>query len=174
MKLQTRMLSLATLGSLLLSACTSVPVQLQGDYSNLNPEAAARKDIGTRVRWGGVLLETHPETDHTCFEILSRELQSSMRPVESDEANGRFIACKGGFYDPEVFVKGREVTVTGTLVRIDRRKVGNYDYTYPVVNADFISLWPKRREVIYREPMIPFSPYYWYYPYPYYFYRYPF
>jgi len=173
MKTLTRMFSLVAVSGMLLSACTTVPVQLQGDYGNLSPESAGAKNIGARVRWGGVVLETRPEADHTCFEILSRALGSSMRPVESDEASGRFIACKGGFYDPEVFVKGREVTITGTLVRIDRRKVGDYNYTYPVVNTDFISLWPKRREVIYRDIYTPFSPYYWYYPYPYY-YRYPF
>src|SRR5210317_2390327 len=85
---------------LLSFACTSIPVQLEGDYSSLTPANATENDIKTAVRWGGVLLETRPEEDFTCFEILSRQLNKSMRPVHSDQADGRFIACKPGFYDP--------------------------------------------------------------------------
>ena len=69
-----------------------------------------------------------------------------MRPKNSDQAEGRFIACKPGFYDPEVFKKGREVTLTGKIIHIDVRKVGEYDYHFPVVDIEFMILWPKRQE----------------------------
>ncbi len=169
-----RITSLSFLTGLLLSACTTVPEQLKGDFTPLSPEHAGEKNIDTRIRWGGVVLETRPETDYTCFEILARQLQKSMRPVRSDQADGRFIACKPGFYDPEVFKKGREVTLTGEIIHIDVRKVGEYDYHFPVVDIDFISLWPKLRPVTYYRYYGAYRPYYWHYPHYGMYYRYPY
>ena len=167
-------LVLAGIGALLLNACASVPQQLQGEYVSLTPEDVSATHREQSIRWGGVVLETRPESDHTCFEILSRQLNKSMQPVNSDQSGGRFIACKPGFYDPEVFEKGREVTLTGTIVNIDIRKVGEYDYKFPIVDIKFLSLWPKRRDVIYRDYWGPYRSHYWYYPHYWPYYRYPF
>lgn len=169
-----RTLLLLGLIGLLLSGCTTVPEQLKGEFTTLTPESTRDKDLQTRVRWGGTVLETRPEEDHTCFEILSRYLEKSMRPADSDQTNGRFIACRPGFYDPEVFEKGREVTLTGNLIYIDLRKVGEYDYHYPIVDIDFISLWPERKERIYYDYWGPYRPYYWHYPHYGYYWRYPY
>ena len=70
--------SLIVMAGLLLSACTTIPEQLNGDYGPLVPKDASEKNLETAVRWGGAILETRPENDYTCFEILSRELQTSM------------------------------------------------------------------------------------------------
>ena len=164
--------SLAVMTVLLLGSCTTIPEQLQGEFTTLTPKNTSEKNLGTAVRWGGAILETRPENNYTCFEILSKELQKSMRPKDSDQDGGRFIACKPGFYDPEVFKKGREVTLTGKLIHMDTRKVGDYDYHFPVVDIDFMILWPKRRTRVYYGM---YRPYYWHYPYygPYYW-RYPY
>ncbi len=159
---------------LLLSACTAVPEQFKGDYSTITPEATHNGNLQTRVRWGGVILETRPEGDHTCFEILSKSLESSMRPTNTDTSQGRFVACRPGFYDPEVFKKGREVTITGVIIHIDVRKVGDYDYHFPVVDIDFISLWPERVDRVYYNYYGAYAPYYWNYPYVGMYYRYPY
>jgi outer membrane lipoprotein len=174
MKYMIRTSSLAILTGLLFSACTSVPEQLKGEYTPLNPENATEKDVGTPVRWGGVLLETRPEENYTCFEVLSKQLQKSMRPSNADQSRGRFIACKPGFYDPEVFEKGREVTATGKLIHIDVRKVGEYDYHFPVLDIEFMSLWPERRERAHYDYYGAYRPYYWHYPYYGRYYRYPY
>ena len=157
-----------------LSACTTVPTQLKGDFSNITPETTKESDLQTRIRWGGVILETRPEDDHTCFEILSKQLKSSMRPSSEDQTEGRYVACRPGFYDPEVFKKGREVTTTGDIIHIDVRKVGDFDYNFPVVDIDFISLWPKPIEVRRYDFYGPYAPYYWRYPYVGLYYRYPY
>ena len=156
---------------LLLGSCTSIPEQLKGEYTALTPKGTTENDLQTPVRWGGTLLDTRPEDKYTCFEILSKQLQTSTRPIISDQAGGRFIACKPGFYDPEVFKKSREVTLTGKIIHIDVRKVGEYDYHFPVVDIEFMILWPKRRNRVYYS----YRPYYWHYPYygPYYW-RYPY
>lgn len=163
------------LAALALASCVSVPRQLEGEYPALQPADVSEPDVGRDVRWGGMILAANPDSERTCFEVLSRELSRSMRPVSEDHTLGRFIACKAGFHDPEVFARGREVTLTGSIERLDVRKVGEYDYRYPVVAADFITMWPERPDVVvydYHDPF--YYPYYWgpwYYPYPYH--RYP-
>ena len=166
-------ISLGIFISLLMSACTSIPEQLKGDYPALKPIDSGPALLETRVRWGGVILETRPEESHTCFEILSRQLQTSMRPKNADRTNGRFIACKPGFYDPEVFKKDREVTLTGKIIHIDKRKVGEYDYRFPIVDIEFMTLWPVRRDPVYYR-YGPYRPYYWHYPYYGVYWRYPY
>jgi outer membrane lipoprotein len=166
-----RCLFLLIVSAGLLSACTTVPEQLKGEYGPISPETTTENDLQTEVRWGGVILETRPEADHTCFEILARKLESSMRPANTDKSTGRFVACRPGFYDPEVFKKNREVTLTGPVIYIDVRKVGEYDYHFPVVDIEFISLWPKRINRVYVGG---YRPYYWHYPHYGRFYRYPY
>jgi len=166
--------SLILISILLLSSCTSIPEQLKGDYLSLTPKNTTGNNLETPVRWGGVILETKPEADFTCLEILAKQLQTSMRPVTSDQADGRFIACKPGFYDPEVFEKGREVTVTGKIIHMDVRKVGDYDYHFPVVDIEFMILWPKRRDRVFYDYAGMYQPYYWRYPYYGPYWRYPY
>jgi len=115
-----------------------------------------------------------PGKENTCFEILERPLNDRARPETTDSSQGRFLACAPGFYDPAVYAKGRDVTVTGTLEgKNASAKIGAYEYEYPRVNADEVYLWPKERhtrEVYYVPswyyawyPWGPFGP--WYYPY---------
>ena len=165
---------LAILTILSFSACTTIPEQLKGDYVSLSPKNTTEKNLETAVRWGGVILETRPENDHTCFEVLSKQLQTSMRPKISDQDGGRFIACKPGFYDPEVFEKSREVTVTGKVIHMDVRKVGEYDYHFPIVDIEFMILWPKLRDRAYYAYYGMYRPYYWHYPYYGSYWRYPY
>jgi len=161
-----------------MSACTSVPTQLQGEFDAVSPARVNASEFGRNVRWGGVLIDTRNEADKTCFEVLSRDLDRYMRPEVSDTTAGRFIACTTGFYDPEVYSKGREVTVTGQIKELEERKIEEFDYRYPVLAVNDLVLWQKRKNVlVYNAPYSPFYyPYYWggawggYYPY----YRYPY
>ena len=68
--------------------------------------------------------------------MLGRELYSDARPNRRDGSHGRFIACVPGFYDPAEYTKGRDLTITGNLNGSERHKVGEFDYTFPRVNAD--------------------------------------
>ncbi len=148
-----------------LTACVSVPEQFRGAYPDLAPNKVSSADIGQSIRWGGMILATRPDMETTCFEILSRTLANTMRPKDADQTLGRFIACRDGFLDPEVFARGREVTLTGWIERLDTRKVGEFDYQYPIVSAEFISMWPERQNVIIYEYDRFYSPWYWRYPY---------
>lgn len=147
-----RFLAIALLGCAL-GACAIVPKPLQGQYSNATPREAATTGSGQVVRWGGEIIKVEPKQDQTCFEVLARELNATARPMQRDASDGRFIACRAGFYDPEEFERGREITIVGRLTGTDRGKVGDFDYTYPHVAADTVYLWPKR-------PLVVRTPYY--------------
>jgi len=171
---------LAACAAAMMSACTTIPEQLQGEYDNVSPARVDAREFGRNVRWGGVLIDTRNEEEKTCFEVLSRDLDRYMRPETSDTTAGRFIACTTGFYDPEVYAKGREVTVTGQIQSLEERKIEEFDYRYPVLAVEDLVLWQKRQNVlVYNQVYSPFYyPYYWggawggYYPY--YRYRYPY
>jgi outer membrane lipoprotein len=134
--------------AVLLAGCATAPKPLQGQFSALRPdEAAARQAAGEAVRWGGRIVSVQPQADRSCFEIVGAPLAEGGRPRRVDQSEGRFLACRAGFYEPQVFAEGREVTVTGHVEGVEVRKVGDYDYRYPRVAADVIYLWPEYRPV---------------------------
>jgi outer membrane lipoprotein len=156
---------LLALPLLALASCASIPKPLQGSFAPIDPVAAAQRDAtGETVRWGGTLAVIEPLPGQTCFQIVGRPLGDSTQPTVGDRAAGRFIACRQGFYEPQIFAQGRSVTVTGRIVGYENRKVGEYDYRQPKVAADVIYLWPERREVdVYYAPPFasPFEPWPW-------------
>jgi len=152
---------------LTLSACTTVPEQIQGTYQEISPARVEPGVFGSSVRWGGVILDSRNDSGGTCFEILSRDLDKYLRPELEDSTAGRYIACKQGFHDPMVFKEGREVTMTGRIRSIEVRKLDDFDYRYPIMDVDNMVLWQKRRNVVvYRGFHDPFyDPWYWRGPY---------
>jgi outer membrane lipoprotein len=147
--MSARRIALPLLASLLLAACATQPVPLQGRYAAITPhDAAARDSTGAPVRWGGRIVAVEPKQDRTCFEMISTRLDASGRPYRaSDEVGGRFIACRTGFYDPALFEKNREVTFAGRIDGYEVRKIGGYDYRFPRLAADVVYLWPVRDRV---------------------------
>jgi outer membrane lipoprotein len=168
------------LGSL--SACMP-PVILQGEFVDMTPRQAGAM-VGTdvagddpqsagRLRWGGMILSLENAADHTCFEVLGQTLDLNARPHSGAGGGdvGRFLACVDGYWDPEAYPPGRDVTVVGELGGAEVRQVGDYAYRYPRLRADTVYLWPKRQETVYQYVYDPFPyPYAYYYPYPYYVY----
>ena len=127
------------------AACVRPPANLAGQYDRVTVrEAQAAPREGVAVRWGGKLISMRPGKGQTCFEIASFPLDDRARPKPSDESPGRFIACAPGFYEPAVYTPGRDVTVTGALHGTVAGKVGQYDYTFPRVDATTVYLWPER------------------------------
>ena len=149
MNSKIRLIVLAA-GTLLLGACATAPQPLQGSFNPVSPrDAVASSQAGTSVRWGGRIVETNPGPDNTCFQLISRPLGSNGRPLSTspDATDGRFIACRAGFYDPAVFTQGREVTFIGRVDGVDSTRIGDYDYRLPRMTADVVYLWPEIREV---------------------------
>lgn len=156
-----------------LISCQSKPV-VPVASPNL-PISAVQKEPATSqdklVTWGGVILEAKPQQDHTQIIILSKQLTSSTRPVESDRSLGRFIAELPGFQDPAIYAKDRELTVYGKITKTEKKNIGEFEYLYPVVKVVQHHLWPVRVKYNDDDWYSPwYDPWYgpWYRPYPYY------
>ncbi len=145
---------LMALAILLVSGCASTPSPLDGEFTNLTPDRAGPESIGRTVRWGGEIIETRPQAELTCIEILARPLDSRGRPLAGDQILGRFQACRPGFQDPAVFSPGRELTVIGAIESLQERLIGEFSYRYPQVDARTVYLW-QERQTLARDP-------YWY------------
>jgi outer membrane lipoprotein len=156
--------AISTLAALALSGCATVPAPIAGnDFSPVTPQQAVSQPAGdAHVRWGGEIIKVEPKADATCFEVIARGLYADARPNRHDNADGRFIACSKGFYDPAIYTTGRDLTVVGKLAGTEQHKVGDYNYTYAHVDADQVYLWPKRQYAAGYSPYYdPFwSPYY--------------
>ena len=150
-----------------LAACTTVPDNLQGTYRAVSPAGVEPAVFGDTVRWGGVIIDSINAVDKTCFEVLSRDLDKYLRPKQEDRTAGRFIACKAGFYDPEVFAPGREVTLIGRIQDVEVKNIDEFEYRYPGVEAEELVLWEVREEVLVVDNYhSSFGyPYYWHGPY---------
>lgn len=134
----------------LLGGCATAPKPLQGTFNTLSPQdAVAGAQVGAQVRWGGSIIETKPGPDSTCFQLVSRPLTGTGRPSTSspDATQGRFLACRAGFYDPAVFAPGRDVTFVGRVDGFEVTRIGEYDARLPKIAADVVYLWPEVREV---------------------------
>lgn len=142
-------LAMLAIAAAVLAACASAPQPLQGEFNPITPRDAAIGDsTGASVRWGGRIVNVEPQANRTCFEMISTSLGSSGRPYwGSDDTGGRFIACRTGFYDPAIFEKNREVTFIGRVAGYENRRIGEYDYRFPRVEADIVYLWPIRETV---------------------------
>jgi outer membrane lipoprotein len=137
--------------ALLLSACASqVPQAIReapADSPSLQQVRAHSTDhLGQQARWGGTIIETVNREDATWLTVLASPLYRNGEPQVSDDSAGRFIAIVPEFLEPQVYAPDRQVTVTGTLLRTEAGKVGEYLYTYPVIQADAWYLWPKAIE----------------------------
>ncbi len=113
---------------------------------------------GKRVRWGGEILEVDNSEQHTDVLVVGRELEKDGEPVEGSEADARFIARFPGFQEPSDFPEGKRLTVSGTLAGVEVRKVGDYDYSYPVVNVGEFHRWPEKK--VYDQYPYYYPPYY--------------
>jgi outer membrane lipoprotein len=148
----------------LLCGCAPAALRTQGPVSAMTPgEAAAGAGAGDRVRWGGVIADTHPQENETCFDVISKPLDSRFRPRDTDETLGRFRACAPGFYDPGIYQAGRSLTVIGTLRGTVPAQVGEYALNYPLVAADIVYLWTPRQPRTYQ----PYPSFWFGYPVPY-------
>jgi outer membrane lipoprotein len=149
-----------------LAACAPISqdIRRQADASAPFSEIQKNPDRyrGEVVIWGGVIIETTNLKESTAIRVMQTALDIQERPVDLDSSQGRFIIQVDRFLDPDIFKKGRLVTVGGEIAGKETRPVGEIQYTYPVVRAKELKLW---------EQPIPYPPYYydpWYWgpPYP--------
>ena len=129
-----------------------------------NPEAHLDKV----VIWGGVIIQSENRKEGTLILVLQKPTDYTGQPWDTDRSGGRFMALYRGFLDGELFSKGRELTVAGTLIGKRVMPLGEISYTYPLVEVKEIHLWQERREEYLPPPYWyypPYGPWWWYHPY---------
>ena len=123
---------------------------------------------GTVVIWGGRIIKTVNATTGSTLFVLKLPLGHNEKPQAHADSPGRFIAHSPGFLDPEMYQRGRLVTVAGTLSGLETGLVQKADYTYPVVSIEQVHVWPvEPRVYYYYYPEQNWGGYYWggyYYP----------
>ena len=134
-------------GIVMLGACASkIPEGIRKDTSNspsITVVVTALPDyLDQTVRWGGAIIQIQNRSDYTQLTILAYPLNSYGRPRIEAPSQGRFIATVVGFLEPSQYAPDREVTINGILQASIVKKVGDYDYAYPVVDAEVNYLWP--------------------------------
>lgn len=146
--------------SLLLNTACTVQPKLPVPADN-PPLAAVQSDPLTyknrTVTWGGIIIDTEVKEKETWLVILAKPLDTYTEPRSVDHSLGRFIAIQAGFRDPAVFSKDRAITVSGKILETRRRKIGEHDYVYPLVQVEQFHLWPVKQPVDWRDD-------YWYDP----------
>ena len=140
------------LAALMLSGCSMVPKPLQvADEGRLVAFTQVQESVdafvGEPVRWGGVIVSVTNKESGSELEVLQHRLNSYGRPVVDDQSAGRFKVVTDDFVDPDIYTKGRSVTIVGQIKGVQEGKIGDFPYRYPVVEAAHIYLWKKMRVV---------------------------
>ena len=104
--------------------------------------AAPENYIGEMVLCGGKILKVVNQDNGTFIEILQQDLSMDDRPKENRLSKGRFFLFSSKFLDPSVYSVGREITAAGKVSGKREQLIGEYEYTYPVIEAIEIYLYP--------------------------------
>ena len=75
--------------------------------------------------------------------VLASPLDSGELPLSDWSSEGRFVATTSQFLDPEVYARGRTVTLAGVVTGTESRALGQTRSAYPVVEIEQIYLWPR-------------------------------
>lgn len=136
--------------ALLLSACAGTPAfHAHGVDRSLSPQdviTSPQPATGKQVQWGGILLSTTRLEDRTQVEVLAYPLDTNGRPQSDEDSLGRFVLERDGHLEPATYAEGRQITAVGTVTGTRAGQVGGSDYTYPVIRARVLYLWPPGRE----------------------------
>jgi outer membrane lipoprotein len=116
-------------------------VTYTGSFSALQKTPDAYK--GKVVMFGGRIIDTKTSSSLSELFVLQLALNTSGRPINPDQSEGRFIVQTKEFFDPAVYQKDMLLTVVGTLKGSKVESIGGFQYAYPLVEPIKIKLWPK-------------------------------
>ncbi|MDD5675947.1 MAG: Slp family lipoprotein [Chitinivibrionales bacterium] len=129
-----------------------------------------QKYIGTKVIWGGQIVEVTNDSAGSHLWVFETMLDNDEYPMEAQHSRGRFIATTTKFLDPLIYIKGRKVTIGGEVLGVANQKLGNGTYPYPEVKIDELRYWipyPAYRYYPYYPDYSPWWHYPWWYDRPY-------
>ena len=133
---------------LLVAACTkgiSKQARSRVTYSGTFSALQKKPDdhVGEVVLLGGKIIETNVNSNYSEIAVLQLPLDGGDRPRIEDQSEGRFLIRSEELLDPAVYTEGTAITVVGEIIGSEARKVGEYNYIYPVLKPIEIKLWHK-------------------------------
>ncbi|HKY73257.1 MAG TPA: Slp family lipoprotein [Nitrospira sp.] len=142
---------------LVLTACASN--QQAEDGASATPVTFAQvKSVpdsyrGQTALFGGEVLSARRLKEGTRIEILQLPLDRSGRPgTDRTQSQGRFIAMHREFLDPATIPPGTRINVTGEITGTMTLPLDETDYTYPVMEARHIDVFPPHEAAGMRQP----------------------
>ena len=101
---------------------------------------------GRRIVLGGEVIHAKRLADRTEIEVLALPLNSTDEPTWNRAASqGRFLAYQTkDFLDPAILPPGTRVTIVGEGKAALRKRMDEAEYTYPVIESDYLKIWPVR------------------------------
>ncbi|MEW6487915.1 MAG: Slp family lipoprotein [Thermodesulfobacteriota bacterium] len=130
---------------LILWGCAGSRLDASRAEPGLDPAVAAadpERARGRFVHWGGMLVQATNRADGTDLEVLAYPLTRGGEPRTGRAPLGRFLARRDAYLDPAEYAPGRIVTVVGPLEGAVQGRIGEAEYTYPLVRAEQLRLWP--------------------------------
>jgi len=121
--------------------CSRLPATYSGTFADLQEKPDDH--FGEVVMFGGKIIESQVSPEYSEITVLQLPLGGGNRPRTGDQSDGRFSIRSEQLLDPAVYTEGTAITVVGTLVGSEARKVGEFDYVYPILQPIEIKLWHK-------------------------------
>lgn len=129
------------------SGCaTTPPLDIAGVDRDVTPLQATTRPAearGQRVLWGGVIVASRNLASGTELEVLAYPLTTAGKPDRNADPTRRFLLSHAGYLEPVDYGPGRLVSAVGTVAGTRDGKVGETPYTYPLLEAEQVHLWPR-------------------------------
>jgi outer membrane lipoprotein len=119
--------------------------------------------VGKAVIWGGVIIETLNRQEGTFITVLQTPLVRGEEPRHADSSQGRFQLKHPSRLDPEIYKKGRKVSVAGKIIGKEVLPIGGLKYTHPLILAEELHLWKEKEVYAWKYYPYPYYRDYWYY-----------
>lgn len=133
--------------ALLAVGCASTKPRFDtaGVAAGVTPQGTSADTVAQapEVLWGGVIVNSSNLADATQLEVLAYPLDDRQRPNTDRAPIGRFLAVAPGYLETADYAQGRLITIRGRLQETAQGKIGEANYTYPVVDILDSQLWTR-------------------------------
>jgi outer membrane lipoprotein len=164
------------ISSLLLVSCATPVLNksyfLEGNRNpsfitiGLNPDQYK----GRLFIFGGIIVQVRLNDAGSTIEAVEEPVDESGYFLDRGRPEGLFQALlpkNESILDPELYTRGRRVTLAAEFVEMRIGEIEDAQYQYPFFLIRQIYLWPRERQAYYDMPPYYLDP--WFYPYPYYY-----
>jgi outer membrane lipoprotein len=123
-----------------ISQQTRSQVTYKGTFAAL--QKAPSQHMGEIVMFGGKVIDTKSSPTSSEITVLQLPVDTTHRPKDGDQSQGRYIVQSKQFLDPAIYQAGSLLTVVGKVTGSEVRSIGGFQYVYPLVEAIEIKPWP--------------------------------